>query len=317
MSTHFLKASAETCHWGFFDAAQPPVLTVADGATVTIETVSGAAEDLPPAGFHVPFELYAIHAALTPAPGPHILTGPVAVAGAMPGDVLEVHVLDVALRQDWGFNKNLPLLGTLPDDFPVAHAMTITLDRARRVARLPWGLELALAPFFGVMGLAPPPEWRRQTSVIPRAFGGNIDNRHLGAGSTLYLPVFVPGGNFSCGDGHGAQGDGEVNLTAIETALAGTFRFVVRRDLRLDAPLAETATHWITHGFDPDLDRAAEAALRRMIALAAAQAGITREQAYALVSIAGDLHVTQLVNQHKGAHCMLAKSLMAPHGSQP
>lgn len=313
---HHLRASPDTCHWGYFDAALPPVLTIADGDRVTIETVSGAAEDLPQAGFHVPPELPAIHAALGPPTiGPHILTGPIAVAGAVPGDVLEVQIEQVAPRQDWGFNKNLPLLGTLAEDFPTAHAMIIALDAARGIARFPWGLEIPLAPFFGVMGTAPPREWGRLTSVIPRAFGGNIDNRHLGAGATLYLPVFAPGALFSCGDGHGAQGDGEVNLTAIETALTGTFRFVLRRDLRLEAPRAETATHLITHGFDPDLDRAAEQALRRMIAEIAARTGLSREQAYALVSIAGDLHVTQLVNQHKGVHCIVAKSLLMPAGT--
>lgn len=313
---HHLRASPETCHWGYFDATLPPALTIADGDRVTVETVSGAPEDLPPPGFYVPPELPAIHAALGPPTiGPHILTGPIAVAGAMPGDVLEVQIEQLALRQDWGFNKNLPLLGTLPDDFPTAHAMNIALDAMRGMARLPWGLEVRLAPFFGVMGVAPPREWRRLTSVVPRAFGGNIDDRELVAGATLYLPVFVEGALFSCGDGHGAQGDGEVNLTAIETALAGTFRFIVRRDMRLEAPLAETPTHVITHGFDPDLDRCAEQALRRMIAEIVARTGITREQAYALVSIAGDLHVTQLVNQHKGVHCLLAKTLLARAGA--
>jgi len=255
--------------------------------------------------------LYEVHKALfPPVVGPHLLTGPVAIDGAEPGDVLEIRILEVALRQDWGYNRNRPLMGTLPDDFPTTHRMTIRLDAARNVARMPWGLEIPLNPFFGVMGVAPPPEWERLTTVIPRAFGGNIDNRHLTAGSTLYLPVFAPGALFSCGDGHGAQGDGEVNLTAIETALTGTFEFIVRKDMHLDAPLAETATHLITHGFDPDLDRAAEQALRRMIGQIVARSGIKPAEAYALVSIAGDLHVTQLVNQHKGVHCMVAKSLL-------
>ncbi|MBN9511418.1 MAG: acetamidase/formamidase family protein [Alphaproteobacteria bacterium] len=312
MKEHHLRASPATCHWGFFDATLPPVLTVPSGARVTIETVSGGPDDLPPPGYYIPPELPAIHEAHKPTIGPHILTGPVAIEGAAPGDVLEVRILDVAPRQDWGFNRNVPLLGTLPEDFLTPHAMTIALDTTRRTARMPWGLELPLAPFFGVMGVAPPPVWGRQTSVIPRAFGGNIDDRELVAGSTLHLPVFAPGALFSCGDGHGAQGDGEVNLTAIETALSGTFEFVVRKDLRLDMPLGETPTHWITHAFHPDLDRAAESALRQMIALIVARAGITREQAYALVSIAGDLRITQMVNQHRGAHCMIAKALIAP-----
>ena len=310
---HHLRASPQTCHWGTFDATLPPVLHIADGDRVTVDSVSGAPADLPPPGFHVPPELLAIHEALGgPALGPHILTGPIAVAGAAPGDVLQIEIESVAPRQDWGYNKHLPLHGTLPEDFPTAHAMTIAVDAARGVARLPWGKEIPLAPFFGVMGVAPPPEWRRLTSVIPRAFGGNIDNRHLGAGATLYLPVFVEGALFSCGDGHGAQGDGEVNLTAIEMALTGTFRFTVRKDMRLDAPFAETATHLITHGFDPDLDRCAEMALRRMIAMIVARSTLSPAEAYALVSIAGDLHVTQMVNQHKGVHCMVAKSLLTP-----
>jgi acetamidase/formamidase len=188
--------------------------------------------------------------------------------------------------------------------------MTIGIDVQQRIARLPWGLELPLAPFFGVMGVAPPPEWGVLTSVIPRAFGGNIDNKELVAGTTLYLPVFNAGALFSTGDGHGAQGDGEVNVNAIETALRGTFEFHVRKDMKLEGPFAESPTHLITHGFDPDLDRCAEVALRRMIAEVVARTGLTREQAYGLLSIAGDLRITQTVNQHKGVHCMVAKALL-------
>lgn len=310
---HHLQASPETCHWGYFDARLAPVLTVASGDRVTIDTVSGAPTNLPPAGFHVPPELLAIHAA-NPGPpfGPHILTGPIAVEGAEPGDVLEVRIIDVALRQDWGFNLNRPLAGTLPDDFPDHHQMNIPLDEGRMVGRLPWGLELPLAPFFGVMGVAPPPAWGRCTSIIPRAFGGNLDNKELGPGATLFLPVWTPGALFSCGDGHGAQGDGEVNVTAIETALTGTFELVLRKGVALTNPRAETADHVLTFGLDPDLDRCVEIALRDMIALIVERVGITREEAYALCSMAADLRITQTVNQHKGVHCMLAKRFLAP-----
>jgi acetamidase/formamidase len=310
---HRLVASPENCHWGYFDARRAPVLTVASGDRVNIDAVSGNAEVLPPAGFHVPPELLAIHAAEPGIPfGPHILTGPVAVAGAEPGDVLEVRILEVSLRQDWGYNLNRPLAGTLPDDFPTYHLMHIPLDKERMVGRLPWGLELPLRPFFGVMGVAPPPSWGRCTSVIPRAFGGNLDNKELVAGTTLFLPVFTAGALFSCGDGHGVQGDGEVNVTAIETALAGTFELVLRKDLGLTYPQAETPTHVVTFGMDPDLDRCAEKALRDMIALIVARTGVTREQAYALCSLAADLRVTQTVNQHKGVHCMLEKRWLVP-----
>lgn len=310
MREHVLHASPETCHWGFFDATLAPVLTIASGDRVTIDSVTGAADNLPPAGFHVPPELYDIHARLPrPLPG-HICTGPVAVEGAEPGDVLEVRILDVRLRQDWGFNLNRPLSGTLPDDFPTFHQMNIALDRTRHVGILPWGQELALRPFFGVMGVAPPPAWGRCTSIIPRAFGGNLDNKELVAGATLYLPVFVPGALFSCGDGHGVQGDGEVNVTAIETALQGSFELVLRKDLRFTYPRAETPTHVITMAMDPDLDRCAERALRDMITLIVERKNLSREEAYALCSLAADLRITQTVNQHKGVHCMLAKTLL-------
>ncbi len=190
--------------------------------------------------FHVPPELAEVHANNERMVPGHILTGPVAVEGAEPGDVLEVDILDVQLRQDWGYNLIRPLAGTLPDDFHETRLMNIPLDRKRMVGRMPWGLELPLKPFFGVMGVAPPPAWGRITSLIPRAMGGNLDNKELTPGAKLYLPVFVPGALFSCGDGHGVQGDGEVCVTAIETALQGRFRLTVRKDLRLDYPRAET-----------------------------------------------------------------------------
>jgi acetamidase/formamidase len=240
----------------------------------------------------------------------HILTGPVAVRGAMPGDVLQVDILEVALRQDWGFNYHGPLKGTLPDDFPDAYHTIIPLDAARGTARLPWGLELPLSPFFGVMGVAPPQNWGRISTIEPRAFGGNLDNKELVAGTTLYLPVFAKGALFSCGDGHGAQGDGEVCVTAIETALRGRFRLSVLKGHGLSFPQAETPTHWITMGLHADLDRCVEMALRDMIALVSKRANISRQDAYMLCSLAGDLRITQTVNREKGVHMMMSKALI-------
>ena len=312
MPQHSLNASVETCCWGYFDPAPTPALTVADGDTVTIRTVTGGPEALPPEGFHVPPELRDIHARSERLLPGHILTGPVAVAGAAPGDVLEVRILDVRLRQDWGYNVIRPLAGTLPDEFPETRWLTIPLDAARGVARLPWGLDLPLAPFFGVMGVAPPAAWGRIGSIVPRAHGGNLDCTLLGAGATLYLPVFAPGALFSCGDGHGAQGDGEVCVTAIETALEGDFQFVIRRDLSLAGPRAETPTHLVTLGLDPDLDQCVARALRDMIALLGETAGLGREDAYTLCSIAADLRVTQTVNGAKGVHCMIRKDFARP-----
>jgi acetamidase/formamidase len=306
---HHLPASGKTCHWGFFDATLKPVLTVADGDTVTVDTVTGGPDvhPKPGSGFSTPPEIADVHAnAQKTLPG-HILTGPIAVAGAKPGHVLEVRIKDVQLRQDWGYNVIRPLSGTLQDDFHETRLLHIPLDRNANTARLPWGKTLALNPFFGVMGTAPPPAWGRVTSLIPRAFGGNLDNKELTPGATLYLPVFVEGGLFSCGDGHGAQGDGEVCVTAIETALQGTFQFILRTDLTFRYPRAETPTHHITMAMDPDLDRCAERALQDMIRLIGEKAGLSREDAYTLCSLAADLRVTQTVNGSKGIHCMLAK----------
>jgi len=313
MTHHHLHATPKTCHWGFFDARLTPVLSVASGDEVTIDTISGGPEVVPDRQlFHVPPELDAVHAqAERMLPG-HILTGPIAVEGALPGAVLEVEILDVRLRQDWGYNLIRPLAGTLPDDFPEPRLINIPLDRERLLGRLPWGLDLPLKPFFGVMGVAPPPNWGRISSLIPRAMGGNLDNKELTPGAKLYLPVFVPGALFSCGDGHAVQGDGEVCVTAIETALTGRFRLTLRPDLRLDYPRAETASHYMTMAMDPDLDQCVVRALRDMIKLIGEQRHLSSEDSYTLCSLAADLRVTQTVNGSKGIHCMIAKSVV--HG---
>lgn len=311
VQSHHVLAGPATCQWGYFDAASVPVLRIASGDRVTIDTVSGQAAFLPPKDrFHIPPELLAIHKEVTPGPGPHILTGPVFVEGAEPGDVLEVQIEAVTCRQDWGHNIFRPLAGTLPYDFPETHATLISLDRERMLGKLPWGLEVPLAPFFGIMAVAPPPAWGRVTSIMPRAFGGNLDNKELVAGTTLFLPVFAPGALFTCGDGHAAQGDGEVNVNAIETALQGVFRLIVRKDLAYRYPRAETDEHYITMGMDPDLDQCAVMALRDMIELIVEKGGLSREQAYTLCSIAADLRVTQTVNGCKGIHMIVRKSLV-------
>ena len=315
MTHHHLKASVATCHWGQFDAQLAPVLLVASGDKVTIDTVSGGPDALPPAGFHVPPELYEIHQhSVRHVPG-HILTGPVFVQGAEPGDTLEVRVLDVRLRQDWGYNAIRPLAGTIPEDFDTSsRLLNIPLNATTMTGLLPWGLHLPLHPFFGVMGVAPPARWGRINTIVPRAHGGNIDNKELGPGASLYLPVHVPGALFSCGDGHAAQGDGEVCTTAIETALQGDFELVLHKATAtapgLAYPRAETPTHWITMGMDPSLDQCLAMALRDMIKLLGERAGLSREDAYTLCSLAVDFRVTQTVNVHRGVHAMLAKSLL-------
>ena len=316
--THHLNASPETCAWGFFDAGLAPVIEVQSGDEIIIETVSGGPEQMPPLneGFDIPSELFDIHKhSERQLPG-HILTGPVAVAGAQPGHVLEVQILDVKLRQNWGWNLIRPLAGTLPDEFLSSRTEIIPLDLDAMTARLSWGLNLPLRPFFGVMGVAPPGNWGRISTIQPRAHGGNLDNKELVAGTKLYLPVFSEGALFSCGDGHAAQGDGEVCVTAIETALQGTFRLVLREDMRLTYPRAETPTHLITMGMHEDLDRCVETALRDLIAWIVERTGLSREDAYMLCSLAGDLRITQTVNGNKGVHMMMETTLVTSRVDQ-
>lgn len=316
MTQHRLSASPDTIRWGIFDAAIPPVLTIGSGDQVRIETVSGKADALPAvgSGMSVPPALRAIHAANPPRLGPHILTGPVAIAGAAPGDMLEVRIEAIEFGADWGYCAIRPLSGTLPQDFPIDHTDVIPIDIARRVAHLPWGMELPLAPFFGVMGVAPPPIYGPLSSIQPREFGGNLDNKELVAGTTLYLPVWTEGAHFSCGDGHAVQGDGEVCVNALETSLIGTFTFILHKGAAgqpaLVYPCAETPTHHISMGLDVDLDEALRKALREMIRMICARSNLSPEQAYKLCSMAVDFRVTQSVNGEKGIHGMLAKSLL-------
>jgi acetamidase/formamidase len=241
----------------------------------------------------------------------HICTGPIAVEGAKPGQVLQVDIEAIAPAYDWGYNLVRPLAGALPDDFAETRVIHLKLDAANKAWLLPWGQSVPLAPFFGVMAVAPPAAWGTISTLPPRKNGGNLDNKELTAGSTLYLPIFVDGALFSVGDGHGAQGDGEVCITAVETGLTGTFRLTVRPDMKLTWPMAETPTHIITMAFDPDLDDCVVIALRQMIELLVARTGLDRYQAYSLCSLAADLRITQVVNGNKGVHCMLEKTYFA------
>ena len=264
---------------------------------------------LPPEqlGFTIPPALAAIHAANPPRLGPHILTGPVAIRGAEPGDTLEVKVEAIELGADWGFCGFRPLAGTLPEDFPHRFLSHIAVDRVAKTCRLPWGTVLPLSPFFGVMGVAPPPVYGAISTKEPREHGGNLDNKELGAGSTLFLPVFVPGANFSAGDGHGVQGDGEVCINALEMCLTGTFTLTLHKKAPLRFPRAESATHFISMGLNEDLDLAMKQALREMIAFICARSNLSADEAYQFCSLAVDFRVTQTVNGEKGVHGMLRK----------
>ena len=307
---HTIPATPETMVLGYLDATTPPVLHVDSGDTVTLASFPAGGRWSLPAHLPVPADYLAALDALPDGPGPHFITGPVFVRGAMPGDTLQIDILAAEPTMDWGFVAILPLLGTLPDEFTDYETIHPAIDRARGTTMLPWGTELALDPFFGIIGVAPPPAWGRCGSPVPRAFGGNMDNRELKPGTTLYLPVFNEGALFMAGDGHGVQGDGEVCITALETGLSGTFRLTVRKDFPVDRPFAETATQLMSIGLDEDLDDAAKQAVREMVHHVCARTNLTRNQAYMLCSLAGNLRVTQTVDGNKGVHMLLDKALL-------
>ena len=306
--TYYLNPTPQTVHWGHFNASIPAVLQVESGDEVVIDTFSGGMSEVADPNLFRP-EHRLIVDTVPQIMGPHILTGPVHVQGAEPGDTLEVRILDIELTTDWGWNIIRPLKGALPEDFPNLSRRVIPIDRQTNVARLPWGVDVPLRPFFGIIGVAPPPAYGLVSSVEPREYGGNIDNKEFIPGTSLFLPVFVPGANLSVGDGHAVQGDGEVCLTALETCLKGRFQVIVHKQ-SLNFPRAITPTHYISMGMDVDLDDAAKQALRNMIKWLTEIKPWTAEEAYVFCSLACDLHVTQLVDGNKGIHAMVSRSVI-------
>lgn len=312
--THHLAPTPKTVTWGYFDAKTPPVLRVHSGDTVDIEAlVAAAPAQLEAAGVKrdqiQPALLEIDREVKDRGEVPHILTGPIYVEGAEPGDVLEVKILSVDLAIPYAVNFFIPGRGFLPDEFPYAYAKATPLDMARKVAEFSPGVTVPLHPFFGVMGVAPPALTGRVSSGPPWVQGGNMDNKELGAGTTLYLPVHVPGALFSAGDGHAAQGDGEVCVTAMETSLRGKFQLTVRKDMKLRWPRAETPTHYLTMGFNENLEEAAKIALDEMLDFLVQEKHLSRSEAYILASDAVDLRITQLVDGKKGVHAMLSKAI--------
>ncbi len=307
---HELYARPETVHWGYFDSTLKSILRVESGDTLTVHSVFGLPTDMHPDRSRVPSELAAIHETVEHSLGPHILVGPLWVERAEPGDVVAVHVEDVQLRFDWGHNRFGPGKGTLPEDFAKARSWVIEIDKTKKRAKWIRDIEVPVErPFFGVIGVAPPPAWGRISTRVPREHCGNHDNKELGAGATLYLPVFNEGALLSIGDGHAAQGDGEVDGTAVETGLTGRFRVELRKDLALTLPRAETPTHWISMAFHEDLNAAVKTALRDMLDFMVVRFALSREEAYSLSTALVDLHITQTVNGNKGVHAMLPKAV--------
>jgi acetamidase/formamidase len=311
---HKLQPTPETVVWGYYDAAARPALRIRSGDTVEAGTLNPASlKQLAEAGLpadQVQPALREIYAKVTDkGPGGHILTGPIYIEGAEPGDTLEVRIRKIELAVPYATNAFRPGRGFLPDDFPYARFKLIPLDRQRMVAKFAPGIEIPLRPFFGSMGVAPPEGNGRINSGPPWVHAGNLDNKELVAGTTLYIPVHVRGALFEVGDGHAGQGNGEVDITALETSLTGTFQFVVRKDLHLRWPRAETPTHYITMGLQEDLTEAAKLAVREMIDFLVETKHLTRDDAYMLSSVAADLAITQLVDGNKGVHAMIPKAI--------
>lgn len=313
---HELPATPQTIAWGHYSAATPPALRIRSGDRVAIRTVSGNPARLEQAGLapsRISAELRRVYAELKDrGPGGHLLTGPVYIEGAEPGDTLEVRIVDIRLPVDYAYTVFRPGAGFLPDDFPYYRMRVIDLDRDRKVAKFGSGVEVPLAPFFGSMGVAPPEANGRIDSAPPWMHAGNLDNRRLVAGAKLFIPVHVKGALFQAGDGHAAQGDGEVCITALETSLDGTFEFVVHKNRTLRWPRAETPTHYIAMGLHPDLTEATKLAVREAIDFLVTERKLSRDDAYMLTSVGVDLAITQLVDGTKGVHAMIPKALFVP-----
>ena len=337
---HDLRATPSTCFWGFFDAALPPVLSVRSGDLVRIETLTHQAGDAPDLMMDAGIE--AVYRAIPTrdrGPGVHVMTGPIHVAEAEPGDTLEIRVLSMEPRLPYGTNI-AAWWGHLHDDFGKERITIYRIDAASGLARAAFAFDykasarydepgivipadhharqpalanvlVPLRPHFGVAGVAPR-EPGRINSIPPGEFGGNIDNWRFGPGAAMYYPVFHPGALCYLGDPHMAEGDGELSGTAIEASANAVVQLTVRKDLRFTSPMLETPTHWIAHGFDEDLDRAMKAAARALLTFLVEHKGLSRDDAYSLVSVAGDFGVTQVVDQRQGVHGMIAKSLFVP-----
>ena len=314
MTHHILKATRETVHLGGFSDLLKPALSIDSGDTVEVETYTGYyVSDKSPPEFLTP-EFLDICQNLPSERkvdrGPHLLTGPIYLRGAEPGDVLEVKLKAIAPSLPVGFNAIRTGWGALPDQFNKPALRFIPLDLENNIAEFPAdsGIKIPLKPFFGILGVATPETSRN--SIPPGCYGGNIDNRELLAGSRIFLPIFLTGALFSIGDGHSAQGDGEVNVTAIETSMNGTIELTLRKDLQLTTPIAETPTDIITMGFAQTLDEALEIAVKNMINFLERFANLSPEDAYVLCSISVNFRITQVVNSpQKGVHGMLPKSI--------
>jgi len=324
---HYVKLTPENSAIGNYPIQKKPILTVKSGATVKIDGGGGNrwAEQDPMTWMKennitlTPDQATAVkeidkvlketthYAGITSG---HLLVGPIAVEGAMPGDAIEVRILSITPRIPYGTVSMRAGRGGIPDEVPEPFSRTVMLDLKRNVGIYEPGIEVPLGPFMGVMGLQPPEsEGPNRRSGPPGTFGGNLDCKDLVAGTSLFLPVYHPGGLFYTGDSHAAQGDGEVTVTAIETANTAVLKFVLHKGMKLTAPRAENATHWMAFGLDPNLDKAMQMAIRETNSYLKDVKGLEFKRAFTLSSIGVNFRVTQVVDDTKGIHSMIPKKL--------
>ncbi len=336
---HDLPARPQSVHWGYFDAALAPALHVRSGDVVRAEAVTHHAGDAPE--LMMDEALRALYASVPESdrnPGVHLMTGPIHVEGARPGDMLEVRYLQMLPRFRYGSNlaahwghlykelgeKERVTIYEIDEQCNTASALfaydypgkylvpgRITSTSTCTCQPALSGVRVPVRPHLGTAGVAPDAMGRVST-VPPGAHGGNIDNWRIGAGSTMYYPVAVPGALFSIGDPHISQGDGEISGTAIEASLNVMFQVVLRKDFHFPSPLLETPDVWIVHGFDEDLDVAMRHAARDMLQLLVERHGLSRDDAYSLMSVGADFGVTQVVDGKQGVHCTMQRGLFAP-----
>ena len=320
---HTLPATMETVQWGWLDPNEKPKLTVSSGDTVSVETMMHSHDQIQP-GKTID-DIVKLRLA-NPGGGPHSVTGPIYVNEAEPGDVMEIRILKI-VGKDVGTNFNLPgkdfpTIGALAASFPEGHVQYFDIDPKKPTVVFKPGIEIPLRPFPGTLavGIDPDDPSPRKggvkdpmapvSTLRPWKNGSNMDINELTAGSTIFIPVFLEGGLIWTGDSHCAQGNGEVNLTALECSYESIeIQPIVRKDLKLTWPRIETKTHWITVGFDEDLGKAMTNAVAEAVDFLSTTKGLTREEAYALTAMAVDCRVSQVVDVRKGVHCMIPKSL--------
>ena len=334
--------------WGAFPIDKPAVATVKPGQTVRIDTLShaGSTQDQPPPEFLAAYgvkreeilqdvlDFWAARPSLRQpgGGGGHVLTGPIYVEGAEPGDTLEVQILDLRTRVPYGMNSTGPTGGVFRDNYPGAKEGDVPLDIPEgtrhlirtgtaggdEVAFFSDGIHVPMNPFMGIMAVAPRNPVMGDVGVRapglqgsgpPGEYGGNMDFRALTTGATLYLPVFHSGARFYVGDPHGAQGDGEVSGNALEQSLTGVFRFVVHKSKTITSPRAENATHHIVMGIDVDLDRSMKLAVAEAVKFLVEEKGLTPAKAMSLCSIAVDFHVAEAVDGRQVVAGKIAKSM--------